>query len=801
MDIDIKTSSQRTGVLRRRIWRERWLCIVSIGAIVGVGPAGPACSANADTGTKNSDDSLQEIVVTAEFRRENLQQTPIAISVTSGPMLDARGESNVIDAANRAPDVTLTPAGSVFGSAATASIRGVGQYDPSFALEPGVGMYVDDVYHGTLFGSILDLMDLDRVEVLRGPQGTLAGKNSIGGAIKLYSKTPTAEEGGYLDLEYGSFNRLNVKASGDFVVVPDRVFVRLSGVSKRADGFFTDYDYACVHPGSGLPTLRLETSCKTGTEGGQDLQGARLAIRWLATDSIENNFIVNYTDDESQVAPNKLIYANNPSITLNGVPYDNRFLTGAQSYSSYANFVGTPADAASFSVPAVNAVRAWSVSDALDVGLSDNISIKSITALQGMTGESGADADASPIDVETVLNTAATHQFTEELRLSGDSLADTIKWTVGGFYFQSHELSGGRLDIRSSGLDFLSDDAIRSESKSGFAHVAWQASEKLSFDTGIRYTSEWKEYTFNRYNPDGSIPSCVVVYPDCGDNYELIGLTGSTGEYRGSHVDYRFGANYQWTPDILTYAQVSTGYKGGGINPRPFFPSQIASFGPETLTSYEIGIKSDWLEKTVRLNLAAFESKYKDIQLTLLECNAYSPFAGAPCALPVNGGDATIKGVELETELHPTGGLTIDASVSVLSFQYTRVAPDTGITKGMITPYTPKRKATFGVQYDVQLGSYGSITPRFDWSYQSLMYTDSAVNTPYSEVGGYSLANAHLLWKDAKDRWESALTLSNAFDKFYYLNKLDLSNQASGGYVTGQPGPPRQWLVSIRRNF
>src|SRR5689334_9803719 len=187
----------------------------------------------ASDATDVAEDGLREVVVTAQFRAQSLQDTPLSITAVDAHDIESRNLSSVTDVASAAPNVNMRPGGSAQGAAAQVFIRGVGQYDSSFAYEPGVGMYVDDVYHGTLLGSMFELLDLERVEILRGPQGTLAGKNSIGGAIKLYSKKPTGSGGGYLDVAYGSFDRVDIKGSADLSIVPGTLSARLSGVSNQ----------------------------------------------------------------------------------------------------------------------------------------------------------------------------------------------------------------------------------------------------------------------------------------------------------------------------------------------------------------------------------------------------------------------------------------------------------------------------------------------------------------------------------------------------------------------------------------
>jgi len=789
--------SNTTNFIHER--RRPRLCPLLVSGAVVTALLRAGATLAADASTDREDGKLEEVTVTATFREMRLQDTPIAITAVTAEMLEQRSQGNVFEIARQAPNVSLAPQGQGYGSTMLAFIRGVGQNDFAFALEPGVGIYVDDVYYSTLTCSLIDLLDLDRVEVLRGPQGTLSGKNSIGGSIKLFSQAPTGS-GGYVDVAYGKYNRVNVKASASFTVIPDVLLVRVSGVSKRSDGYYTNYDYACTHPGSGLPSQSLTTNCKLSEEGGQDLAGVRLATRWTPADWVSDDLIVSYTDDKSQAPPNKLIYANNSAVSVNGVPFDNRFVTGAESYSGYATYCGAPTGGSTFCVPNRSAVEAWEVSNALSINLANHLTLKAITGFQGSNGNNGTDVDASPLDGQISYNDYTTQQFTQELRLNGE-LGSAVDWTVGAFYFRSHNHTGGRLDINFSGLDFLSDDTAMTRSTSGFAHVRWHATDKLGVNMGARYTRDSKDYTFNRLNADGTLPACG--FPGCtpNSNYQLFGMSNVTGSYRGSHSDYRLGVDYQWTPAFMTYAQVSTGYKGGGTNPRPFFPSQIVSFNPETLTSYEVGVKSDWLDNKARTNVAVFYSNYKDIQQNINRCDNYSPFPGAPCLMPVNAGDADIKGIELEAQLQLTHALAIDASLSYLDFKYTRLEhpEDTYITMDMIAPYTPKRKASVGVEYGFDLGASGKLTPRADWIYQSDMYTNTAVNTEANHVAGYGLTNLRLTWTDTEAKWQGSLALTNVFDKFYYSNKIDLA--ATNGYISGRPGRPREWLVSVNRKF
>ncbi len=357
---------------------------------------------------------LPEVTVTAQFRQENVQSTPIAITAVNAAMLDARGQTNIAQVAMQAPNVTLAPQGQANGTGLIAFIRGVGQTDFNYALDPGVGIYVDDVYYPTLTGSLLDLLDLDRVEILRGPQGTLAGKNSIGGAIKLYSAKPNGEGGGSGQITVGSYKRIDVRAVADFAIT-DGLYARIAGVSKNHNGYVTRLDYGCSHPGSGVPTNNVGMeNCKLGTEGGQAFTAGRMMLRWEASNDLEFNLIGDLTQDNSEVGPGVLTYANGPSATVDGrpflpstldptgataIPYDSRFVPYgvncgdpngcSNKFLSYSNFLDGMAPSAQLpskpaSVPPIQHLTDYGLSGTIDWTLSDAFQVKSITVLAAL---------------------------------------------------------------------------------------------------------------------------------------------------------------------------------------------------------------------------------------------------------------------------------------------------------------------------------------------------------------------------------------------------------------------------------
>jgi len=750
-----------------------------------------ATPAPAEAAAPASGGGVEEIVVTAQFRSQNLQKTPLAITAVSGAMLEARSQTNIAQVANDAPSVTLKPQGAAYGPSIAASIRGIGQYDFNPALEPGVGMYIDDVYYATLTGGVFDLLDLDRVEVLRGPQGTLAGKNSIGGAIKLYSKKPVGDNTGYVSATYGSRNRVDLRGSADFGLT-DNLFARVSGVSKKQDGYVTRYDYGCLNPGQGIPQYKSSnTNCVLDKEGEIDYNALRGQLRWEANDRLEVNVIGDYTHEDHTVAGSVLTYANytgagNINQYGTGVPLDSRFICGK--YCNYATFDGGSDSSRNNIANGRTKFEGWGVSGTIDYKLNDTMSIKSITAYRQYHSLFTNDDDLTPLAHSFGSGDLRFHQVSEELRLNGSFADEMFEYTVGGYYLDEKSVYSTFQNLRytsAAGTMFQGHDPVNADTKAAFAHLTWHVTDKLSAIGGIRYTDEHKDYTFSRKMTDGVTPANAV--------------DGVKGVYNGKRVDYRANLQYQFTPTFMAYAQFSTGFKGGGVNPRPFYASQVLSFDPETLQSYELGAKTELFDRMLRLNGALFYSKYKDIQLSLSNCPQAGAGFAVPCALPFNAGNADIQGAELEANFRPTDALTIDASASYVDFDYTSVLAGTGVTKGMRTPYNPKWKWSMGVQYEIDLGDAGSLTPRIDASYQSMVYSN-AINAATNRIPSYTIANARLTYRNTDNDWEASLEVTNLFDKYYFLTNFDLV-RTGAGISSSQPGRPREWALTLKKRF
>jgi iron complex outermembrane receptor protein len=599
----------------------RWAALAVAGAVSAI--AMPSYAADDQPVVKG--DTLEEIVVTAQFRQEKLQDVPIAITAVNAAMLEARNETNLAQITAQAPNVVLMETGGAFGPGMTATIRGIGQGDFDPALEPGVGIYIDDVYYPSLTGSNFDLLDLDRVEVYRGPQGTLSGRNSEGGAIKLYSQKPQGDDTGSVSVSYGSRSLLEFRGTGDFSVIPNTLFVRISGDSKTQDGYVSREDYGCA---SGTGPFLQGTNCLLGKEGGKDVSAGRVALRWLVSDAFEANLTADITVDHSPVAATVLqAVVNTPATAALGLSA--KYIPSPSNpYVSYATFCDINAAGQQVCWAPTTNTRVWGTNLTLDWKVADSLSIKSISAYREYQSQWVEDNDTSPADVGLGAEYLENREFSQELRLNG-ALGTILDYAAGLYYFNNdttyatHQILNYASAVGVPAFEFLGDDPVTASSEAAFANATWHIVGGLDFNGGLRYTKESKDYTYSRNNPDGT------------PNGLLGGLDGFTGHYSGDKVDYRADLDYRWNDELMTYAEVSTGFKGGGINPRPFFVTQVQPFSPEDLTAYEVGAKSDLFDRRLRVNVSLFYNKFKNIQETLLSCPALSFGIPGLCALPV----------------------------------------------------------------------------------------------------------------------------------------------------------------------
>ena len=751
-------------------------------------------------------DQLQQVTVEARFVREDVQKTPISMSVITEDDIAQRGLQQVSDVSWSVPNVQFQPSGAAYGRSITAYIRGVGQQDSSFAFSPAVGFYIDGVFIGTLLGSNVALADVASVDVLRGPQGTLFGANTESGAVVIRTIKPQGDDSGYVYMGYGSYNHIQARGAFDTAIIPDTLFLRASILTDRQDGYQQVYDFVCLYPsqsGTLLPTGSSANGCKTETLGGTNMSGGRLALRWLAAENLELNLSGDVLVDTSETPATTLIAVNPSSLApynafilprFGGVQLDDRFLP-PNTYTSYATFTD-PIGGVRFDP--ITPLYGYDGALNVDWSPASDLHVKSITAYRTQHGSEPFDNVPAPLTTGNNNEWTWQHQWSQELNVTGKTLAGRLDWTAGLFYYYSDGALLG--DIILPGIPIAPPELVglriqpfedaKMTQKSAFLHGIFHITDQLGLELGIRYTHEsqkWLEHQpLINFGPNLIFPPGTLTFPD------------KTTVSTNSRGDPKAGLQYQWTPDFMTYVSYATGFKSGGVNPYAnISETQEAPFGPEVVKSFEIGAKSEFFSHRLRVNGAVFRMDYDGLQQTA------SPPGGIP--LTENVGSARIDGAELEIEARPLSTLLINASGGYTDYRTVSCGlacqsptnPD-GTPPNGIAPYTPKWTANAGVQYGIALGSFGSLTPRVDYNFQSDIFTDLP-NKPIGVIPAYGLLNVHLTWEGPKGAWWAQLGITNATDREYFLNKYP--SYDSLGVLTGTPGAPREVLFSVRRNF
>ncbi len=815
---------------------------------IAIAVAFSAGSTTAYAQDEEDEEYLDEIIVTSRFREERLQQTPIAITAITGEELEIRAFTSAYEVGYTVPNASLRPAQAAFGNTMTAYIRGIGQYDFSFAFEPGVGIYIDDIYHPFTMGSQIDLLDLARVEVLRGPQGTLFGRGAIGGAIRYVTKQPRGDGSGNISLTYGDYDRVDIRASYDFALVEEKLFARVAGVSKSRDGHQDVIDFACAFPsqaGNLLPlTPNLGRGCKVGTQGGEDVTGIRAQLRLVANERLEFGLTFDYLDDNSEARADTLTTVGNAFIDADykqyvlsdmlDIAYDERFLP-PNPYVTYATY-SDPISTLKFEP--VTAFEKESISGTVDWDITENINAKLILAHTEILSRFATDADGSPLNMQTVDGYQDIETDTVELRVSGRAM-DRLDWTVGAFYYDgsSDDTQTVSIPWLTMFLDMFLPNAFGNCYLVGPPFCTWTPQE-----AAVALHTDWEHYTFVKSNNlhDFSHDSFFAHFvfeltdslsinfggrssnDDKHVQFDNTRVVNPSVLVSNSRTDWRVGVDFQMNDDIMLYGSVSTGYRPGAYNPRPFQVSQVVSVDPEEATSYDIGVKMDLFNNTLRLNLAGFFFDYEQRILPQggTECvlASYPPpvynevdpstpgavqdsngiwcLATVPLTFYLNT-PAEITGFEGEITWRPTEALTITGQIGVLDWS----SPDIDTCSTCVSDlpiYVPDQNWAVGINYDIPLANGGTLSPRVD-AYGQSEICAASTSLPGC-VDGYELVNASILWDSGDQGWQVQLGVTNLTDEDYFLNAFDLV-QFGQQTVEKQPGRPQEWYVTLRRFF
>ena len=776
-------------------------------AMAGLLMAPGVAQAQSEEGASSADRS-SEIVVTAQFREQALQDTPLAITAVSGESLAARGITNTQDLGKVAPSVNLRHTGSAGGKTMAAFIRGIGASDYNFNIEPGVAFYIDDVYLGPSWGTFLDFIDLERAEVLRGPQGTLSGKNAIGGAVRLVTQKPRGTNTGYMEVETGSRKLLKMKGAWD-IGLSDNLAMRVSGYAARQDGLVKLLDFGCANPtlvgDTSAPYSIANTTppqdCQRGTLGNTDVQAARLQLRWTPTDNLEINLSGGLSEDNAAGAADVLVWMDPAGfanlkvpgtddpyfLTYYGVPYDTRFVPTERN-TSYATFED-PVYGLKFNPD--NTLSTRDVTLHVNLDINPDLQLTSITGYRRIAGSWAYDSDSSPLSTDAVHNTQRHEQFSQELRLSGSSLSDRFNWTVGGFYYHAKQRDIGTIEAVPFNLFIQVDSYPKNTNWAAFAHGEFAVTDQLRLIGGIRYSEEDKDYRFIEHDIPGT-PS--NVFPGGLD------APKSTSYER---VDWRAGIQFDVNDDHMIYANVATGFRGGGFNPRPSNLQTVVPFEPESLISYEIGHRSEFWDRRIRWNNTFYYGDYTNIQLS---GRTTSIVAGGefPVTVIINAAKAHIWGIESEFNADVSDNFMLYAMGSYTKFKYDELGTagpayvGNGPLLTSMQRFTPEWKFKIGFQATLPvMEDLGKLVFTGDYAYQTKQYSD-ARNSPALEIPGYGVANARLTFTTADEAWALSVYGSNIFDKEYFYNR----GYVSGNWqIKGNPAPGAEWGVSLRRNF
>ncbi len=740
---------------------------------------------------------LEEITVTAQKRSENLQETPIAISAFSGSKIEKMGYSNISQLANATPNMVFDATSPVSGvsSGAVVFIRGVGQTDFSLATDPGVGTYIDGVYSSRSIGGVLDVLDVERIEILRGPQGTLFGRNTIGGAISIISKKPAEEFTGNGEITVGSGNRRDIRLSVD-VPISEKLLTRVAFSSKNRDGYVRG----------------LQDNRQLGDEN-------RDAVRFTALYKASDNFRLTLNVDSSRIreqnAASTLVGITEAapaapgSIGPNGVPLarpgapslswvwnnvDVPISGGALLPFTIANFGTSDIDTTNATGPNGTELDIWGASLTAEWDVNDNTTLKSITAYRETSGFFNRDADGSPAQITQTENFDYYHQqFSQELQIIGTGMDGQLKYTAGAYYFNEKGRDFLIVSFPPTFGVLLNKTTVDNDSLGGFAQATFDATDTFSITGGIRYSRDTKAYDPLQILTVGPVGAGAFgVAP--GDSVALIPPVADEATF--TNWSPRVSLEYRVTEDILTYASYTRGFKSGGFNIRYLLPVPAPiRFTPETVKSWEVGLKMDLFDNRLRLNTAGFFAKYDDIQVVTY-------VAGAP--LTTNGGKAEIKGIEVELTALVSEQFELTAGLGYTDAKYTEVpAFDTDlpaviqITKDKKIANTPEWSLNASGEYTVPLAGDAELAFRAAWSYKSRIEND-AQNSPFLSQPGYHIINASVTYYHAGDDWHVRLFVDNLTDK-RYISSGD--SNFGLGFHEANFNRPREWGAALKINF
>lgn len=679
------------------------------------------------------DGVLDEVIATAERHPENLQKTPLTVMVVSGAELDASGVESTLDLQLRVPGFVFST-NTVLGQP---YIRGIGSDLISAGAEASVATFVDGVYQTRAALALQDFFDVERIEVIKGPQGTLYGRNSTGGAIAIITKDPAEELALESDLLIGRFTKIRLRSMVNAPVLKDKVFLRMAALATRRDGY----------------TKNLYLDQKVD---GEQFWALRGKLRIDASDHLRILISADYGSEDSTRALSAKIgqpFGGSPGVIFGGsVPLDEReVLSDVDSFAD---------------------VEAWGLSARVtwDMGA---VTLRSLSAWRESRFLELLDLDATELPLATNEPQEISKTFSQELQLS-PSNTSAFQWVAGAFYLredatQSLDVKvdfpiGPPFPIRDRPSGIIDVDAFAVFGQASYRFAGW-----LSLTAGLRYSNERKRQQFLQIT-DTAFGQFVAEADEAR---------------RWDAVTPKFRIEIFPDENLMLYVLASKGFKSGGFNSNQFQPP----FDPEKLWSFEAGFKWTFLDERIRTNISAFHYDYKDLQVNVLAPNA--PLGAFPNV--ENAAVATIEGIDAQISLSPMTGLLISADLSLLYAEFdefvavdpnNRLAPTD--QAGNRLPRAPKLTWNLVVQYETAVANLGTMRARVGYRRQSTIFFNP-FEDPFSKQSAYSIWNARIELESHDERWSVAIFGRNLGGTLYAQNKIRVDGQVGNLIFWGAP--------------
>lgn len=739
-------------------------------------PAGPDSTA-APSATIEAQDSmaaqsggLEEIVVTARKRTERLQDVASSVSALSSAELDRRFDSDVRDFASASPNVIIDDTQQGPGGVAAVYIRGIGVADVEKSVDPAVGVVYDDIYLGQSSGSLLKAIDIDRVEVLRGPQGTLFGRNATGGVINLARSRPSQELKGKARLTYGRFDTMMAEGviSGGLT---DTVAVKVSGAVERSDGYIFN---------------------RTQDQKGQRSKFWALGGQVLFTPTDRLEFSVSYDHQETKQDPSQLLAVNRDTDLF------------CVAYGQCSAEAGEPTSGNRY-VSLGDGPLGYNAFFDLDMAigkakydLNDEMSVMYILGHVRTSEGATQDWDASPLPLYHTDRPAKWKQTTHEVRLTRGG-GGPLSFVLGAYLWDSDYTINLKNYVGFAGVPLLTsaqDVKQTTQSWALFGEADYRVTSRLKLSVGGRYTRDKKTSIVN------DLPIFLYgTFEEANPILQLPGFISMSEPVKKSWAKFtpKISVSYDITPDKMLYALYSRGYRGGGFNGRPAtIGAATIPYEPETLDNFELGFKTEWLARTLRVNGSIFLMKYKDMQQDL-DVPAPGTSTGRENRT-INAASAELKGVELEMLVRPIRNLTIHGNLGYLDAKYKDFVGDIYSTGTPIDASflnirrAPKWTWDLGATYEVTVGANSSL-----WATGAVHYIGkhdvSFLNNPNLRNDGQYIVDASLNYR----RNETTLSLfgKNLANEQGYTVGYDVQ----GVWSYAAPRPRRTWGIALSQSF